>query len=427
MKIKKQWVRDKLQNQEILHFFSSSVLKILSQVVTIYITIKALSLEDFGLYSYLILFVSYYAIFNFGTISGMNRYINENFILKRNHIVQNICNTVFTYFFILFVVTLLILFVYISYKFSYDLKMIYGILSMTLLSIFTQSNYYFQSIYLSLNQSKRLSKYQTIYAFLNILSLPIIYIYGFYGLLFKITITELIYSIILFYNLPQKISFRFNKKIFLYLIAFGFPSYILNYIWGFSITIDKLLIKKYMSIEDLGKYNISFYVFTIAYLLVQSLTSYHQIKLISFYSESKDPIKLIKYYLRTTLPIILGAIACCFCGFFIIPILYDFVYNIDSERNIILRITILAVLFMVSSAFFINLIYTIKNFKYITLYTLINSMIFFLVFIGYFYFFKNPNLVGVSYTLTTAYFLIFTHSAFFMLYLYKMNLKNNIV
>lgn len=358
-----------------LIYTSSSVLKALATLISGFIIAKFVAPSDFGLWTTLSLLISYALIFQGGFINGLNLelpYLLGKGEEKKAHLHASVAQLLT----LISVATILVvaIIMYFYYPFS-GIKEKYGFLGVSIIIMCTFFQNYFLSTFRSNNQFLRLSYIQIVEAILNILTIALVFYYGFYGMVAKAVIVILIYVIILAIYRPIKVKLRWDKEIFINLLKVGMPIFMLAYIETFALTVDKIFLLKYSNLESVGIYSFAFYAFAFTTLFSTSLASYIYPKLTYKYGETKDKLILWSYVKKITILLLSVQLPFAIIGMYIIPFGIENYFPNYAESVMPMQILLLAGVCK-GSTIGANVLWSIKKWKYMITYQVLYSVLF---------------------------------------------------
>lgn len=353
----------------------SSVLKAGATLVSGFIIAKFISPKDFGLWTTLSLFISYALIFQGGMINGLSLELplamgkgNE----KRGYLLTGVTQTVTFYS------TLVLLFIGIATFFIYPFqsdKERFGFLGIIIITIFTFYQNYLLATFRSNNQFLKLSYIQVVEALLNFISIVFVFYYAFYGMVLKASLVIIIFVLILAINRPIKVGMDWNKNVFKHLLKIGMPIFALAYVEMFALTFDKVLLLHYADVSAVGIYSFAFYAFAFSTLFSTSLASYIYPKLTYKYGESGDKKILWRYVKKITLLLLIVQLPFALIGIYFIPLMINNYFPNYVESSLPMQILLFAGV-LKGSVIGANVLWSIKKWKYMTIYQVSYAFLF---------------------------------------------------
>jgi O-antigen/teichoic acid export membrane protein len=351
------------------YFAVSSILKSISQIGAMLLIARYIAPADFGLWTFLSIFIGYSAIFNIGTLSGLNRelpfHLGKGDLEKANKLAG-------TAQFVLVISSILSLCIGIILFFAYyvtSAKLAFSILILSFIISLTYFENYFLSTYRSNDTFKTLSNVQFFISVINIISLILIYQFNYWGLLYKTLFVQIVFVGILFWNRPLKAKITWNQSAFVDLLKVGFPIYILAYLQSSSASFDKILILKLTNNYQLGLYSFAFYSFIGFSLFSNSISNYIYPKFSYMYGKTNNRFIFWNYNKKITISLL---IICSLLGV-IVYLLLPSIYKIFFPKYIA---AIKASQFLIfagvlnCSTIGSNILLSLKIWKYIVIYNI---------------------------------------------------------
>lgn len=258
-----------IKNSLIFAFFSFLINSINFLLIPIYT--KQLTVEEYGVMASITIFITVFtALFTFGINGAINKMF---FDLKSNEQEQEFVTTSFitkfaisTFILLFFVLNngLFLNYVYKNIKYNPFLKYsiyisylnIFSVVPLSLLLVKGNALKYrvLTSTYFLLN---------TFFTLFNLLILKTGLIGIFQGQLFANLLMAIYYSYNLLFNKPLK----FNKKIAQNILVFGFPILLYTLTGMLIEQSTKILIERFLTLKDLGIYNLAFQFASIIVIL----------------------------------------------------------------------------------------------------------------------------------------------------------------
>lgn len=106
-----------------------------------------------------------------------------------------------------------------------------------------------------------ISVFRSLISFLIVI--PLVYFFDLRGRMIAALILAIIGLIVTYKYLPVPLSISFNKSHIINLISIGFPIALTGFLSASFFLVDRLVITKFLSIEDLGFYTFAFYLVTV--------------------------------------------------------------------------------------------------------------------------------------------------------------------
>ncbi len=370
--------------------------------------------EDLGLWTTLNIGVTYVSLLQAGLISGLNRelpfsYGRGNTIeaKKLASTVQSI--TLVTSIIILLAGSLCLLF----YQFE-NVKIKYGVIAITIhiVSLFFQN--YFTSTYRSNNSFISLSKIQVINAIVNLLSVVLIIYLAYYGLIIKSVIVSVLFTIHLFIARPIKVRFKIDKSSLIKILKTGLPIWGLSYVESFASTFDKILLLKYSDLSSVGLYSFAYYGYSLFLVLSVTIAKYISPRMSYKYGQNSDKKLLWVYFKKVTLFMSISQLILGIIALIVLPN-FSFKFFPQYKDSIQAMLILICAGMLKGSIIGVNVLVSIKAFKYLSLYQVSYSILLFISPLIGIYLFENP-IIGVSFGLLFANILNYM-SGFYLTYI----------
>jgi O-antigen/teichoic acid export membrane protein len=180
-----------------------------------------------------------------------------------------------------------------------------------------------------------------------LLSVSLVYGYGFYGFLVFQVVTPLVLVSLLYKFRPYPVRPQFIRESFKDLLATGIPFFSLNYIGGLAPTFKKIIILKYLGTGLLGLFSPALAILSVGRVLPRILGQFVYPRMSRRYGESKNRRHVWKINIRAILFTTLLAIPIVFSLNLILPYLFDYVFPEYREAIDATRIVLLSVMFIV--------------------------------------------------------------------------------
>lgn len=390
-----------------IFYTASSVSKAIASMIVGIAIAKFVSPADFGLWNYLNIFINYSILLQMGVINGLSLELPYSLGKRDDELGNSMVATAQTFIIFISGVVLIIGICFIIYMYSQGIekKMMYGIFTIIAIIILTYYQNFFISTFRSKSSFQKLSLIQIIETLITIISLAFVVYFSYYGLLIKSVLVILISSLLLYYYRPFKVRLTWNKGIFKKLIKVGFPIFGLASIESYSTTIDKLLLTHYTDLKSVGLYSFGFYGLTIFILLSNSIASYIYPKMTYNYAKYNDRNSLWQYVKKITILLLFIQLPLAIIGYFIVPVAIKAFFPLYLPSTAVMQILLFAGVFK-GSVVGVNVLWSMKDWKNIVTYQLINSLLFIVTTFLCVHFFKN-KIGGVAIGVLIAYFLNF--------------------
>lgn len=183
-----------------------------------------------------------------------------------------------------------------------------------------------------------LSNIQVALGILKLFSVLFVYLYGFYGLLFRELLMSIIEMIFYHWKRPLNIMPYFSWKALKHLMSIGFPLFAVSYLFTFADTLPRLYIIKFGRVSDLGLFSPIIVTLGLAMILPNAIGSYMYPKMSYEFGLTGDKNKLWKIVKLTVLSSLFAGIFLFVSIFFLsqyVEILFPDYTNIEPYLRLV--------------------------------------------------------------------------------------------
>ncbi|MCL5267422.1 MAG: oligosaccharide flippase family protein [Bacteroidetes bacterium] len=239
---------------------SSNLLRLISKFLSSVVSAKILGPTSYGFYNLMDLIVKYGPLLNLGVASGISRDIPIS--LGRGDLAQ--AETLNDAGFTGLLATGLLSFVVIcstSFLFYSGLAL-WGI-TFAAASIVTNAVFEYQIMYLySYSNFKRASFLISVNSVTNLVAtISLVYFWGIHGQFVAILLVPVVVIMVAYLKGYHSFKFNFSLRIYKGIVKIGFPLILVGIGYTFLITIDRVIIAKYLGVEQLGFYSLAIMAF----------------------------------------------------------------------------------------------------------------------------------------------------------------------
>jgi|GEM_PF-5376833 len=413
--------REYQKYKTILFYVITTVSKALAQIASVFLVAKFVQPGDLGLWTIANVFVVYSALLNLGIISGLNRELPFNLGKGDYTKAETIVGTSMLYMWIMISAMVIVgSAVSIFYLGNISFKTLISGCAVTLLSAMSFLENFLLATYRSNSSFNKLSILQLLQTGLNILTLALIYFYGFWGLVFKTVFVQLVYVIILYSNRPFKVPCRWNKHAFYDVLKVGFPIYILAFAQSSAATFDKVLLAKITDKIHLGYYSFGMYSFIALALIPTAISNFIYPKLSYKYGRDNNRMDLWADFKKIVFGMFIMLLPIAIVMWIAAPYLLERFFPSYIDGVAAFRILAIAAVFLGTTAGG-NVVLTIKEWKYIIAYQSIYA-ISLIVFPFIFSLLFTDKVTGVALGVLMAYIII-SLAIYIIVYLCTHNFK----
>lgn len=390
----------------ILFYVITTISKALAQIISVFLVAKFILPEDLGLWTIANVFIVYSALLNLGIISGLNRELPFNLGKGDHNKAEAIVGTSMLYMWIVILIMIVTgSVISVFYLNALSFKTMISGLAITLLSAMSFLENFLLATYRSNSSFNKLSRIQLLQTILNLVTLALIYFYGFFGLIFKTVFVQLIYVIILYRSRPFKVKHKWNKHAFYDVLKVGFPIYILAYLQSSAATFDKVLLSRITDKVHLGYYSFGMYSFIALCLIPTAISNFVYPKLTYKYGRDNNTMALWKDFKKIMLGMFAMLMPVSIVVWIAAPYLLQTFFPAYVNGISAFRILAVAAVFMGTTVGG-NVILTIKKWKYIITYQ-VTYAVSLVIFPFIFSMLYKDKVTGVALGVLTAYVTIF--------------------
>ncbi|RPH30785.1 MAG: hypothetical protein EHM93_15095 [Bacteroidales bacterium] len=244
----------------IYRYFASLFLQLTAFVVGMVVS-KLLGPEMLGYWGLFHIVTNYYVFSNLGSTNGLTRELglligkNERGLIKNNIGAASAIHIVFPG------TASLILIVYSFFLVS-PLSWVFlfsGIVSFV--ELYEETLIRITSAFERHKILARISVFRSLISFLIVI--PLVYFFDLRGRIIAALILAIIGLLVTYRYLPVPLSLSFNKTHIINLISIGFPIALTGFFAASFFLVDRLVITKFLTIEDLGFFTFAFYLVTV--------------------------------------------------------------------------------------------------------------------------------------------------------------------
>jgi len=387
------------------NFFGFIILKIFGQGMAFILPLaiaKILSPEGFGAYSLSMMIVFFFtSAFIASSQTPFIVYANDEFektkTINKSFSVQ-----------LLFLFSSIIFFIILTFFFSNSIINFAKISNLQLVFLFLAYlgigfNSAIENLFLALNKRINYSLYSLVIGIMNVTLLIFFYFQNNLNLntIFLIYFLSSIISALLFLRKIDTtilFPFVFDKKLFREMFQWtkwqimGLTAvYFIN--WG-----DNLVLRYFVSMEEIGIYNLGYQIFKGLISLTFILNSYF----LPFISQNINNKEKMRNYLYVKRPkIMLAGTLCIICVYLIIPYVFNLIYgSVYDEAVTVLRTLLISNGISLYMVFYIPIINSLKKYKFAACVNIVQIIINILLDIILVYFY---GFIGAAIGTTLAY------------------------
>lgn len=212
----------------LVKFASAQVIYNVLRLIAGFLVVRIIAPEIYGLFSGVGIFLGYIMLGHIGTINGLGRELPYQLGKGNDELVKDYANT--GYWISLFIGSIaFLLFSFLaikSYNNQADFNLILVYATYAIIGFFhIMNNAYLPVLYRTNSDFDKLSKINITSAFINIITVVLVYYFTFYGLLIRAIILIIVRFILLYYFRPLQIKPKIDLNSFKTLLKVGIPIY----------------------------------------------------------------------------------------------------------------------------------------------------------------------------------------------------------
>ncbi len=354
-----------------LLFTSASMIRAVATIAVGAVIAKFVLPEQLGVFTTLMLFVTYANFLQLGAVSGLNLELPLEIGRGNMEKAKRIAGTIQSFTLVSCIAVIVVgsfLFSIIKVDFNTSEEYVRFLIPIVLvMASLTFYQNYLLATFRSNSSFLKLSVIQLAEAVFNLLSIVLVVYFAFEGLILKTLLVMLFYVIILHVARPIKVAFFWDKSLLKQVIKVGFPIFILSYIEVFAVSADKLFLLNYSTLRDVGIYSFAAYSLTAFSIFSSSVASYFYPKLTYNYGKNKNRLVLWGYVKKITILLLIMQSVLFIICYFVVPVVITkfFLQYVDSIP--IIHLLILAGV-MKGSVIGVNVLWSMKAWKSMVLY-----------------------------------------------------------
>lgn len=362
--VKSQFLRKLISN--FVYNFSGNGVVMIAGLLAGFFYAKFLGPEQYGIWKTALMLSKYSAFLTLGIPFVIRRDFvqlkGEGKIEESLHMAYN----AFSYSLITTVVAFLG-YLIIGIFFIDNTLLSVAIYSVALLQIVNFFYKYSQMVNEGYLNYKLIAKAEFIKSITQIISLPLVYFFGFYALLIVYLFMHALPSIFFYFNHPIKVKWELDISLLKKMLSVGVPLYLGSVVTVLFSTIDRLLIADMLSFESVGLYSLGALIISPLVVLLKSLSSVLFTRLNDQNGLSKSSKTIKKHIIKPqlffsyTLPPVIGI------GIIALPLIVNMLLPEYNDGIIAAQINVFAVYSMTIALFANNALFIAGKQKIITL------------------------------------------------------------
>jgi len=248
-------------------------------------------------------------------------------------------------------------------------------LCMVLLTLFSFYYSFLLCTFRAKTDFDKLSRIQFLYASLKLLSLVMIWFWGFKGYFAREMIVMIIVTVVIHLYRPIRVLPGFDKKVLKQLFYTGFPIFLASSLIAFFNTSPRLYIIKFGTLEMLGTYAPLLTLIALFASLSDSFSTYFYPRMSTKLGQTGDKTALWRDSKRIHLIIIGVYIPIAIAGYFILPWIMNNFLTRYKESATILQTGVIILVFA-GFRFGFTTLSSLKAWKHIVIYVVVMGILF---------------------------------------------------
>jgi O-antigen/teichoic acid export membrane protein len=311
----------------ILTFFSANIAGIIAQTISGLIVARMILPEDMGLLNTASIAMTFIPFVLLGTNNGLNRQLPFLIGQGKSNEVSALRNTAFSWSLYVSVVILIVIgSVGIYYQTVGKKELALAFYSVAISGSFFPLTSIIEVTFRTAGDFIRLSKIKLAGSLFSILTIPIVYYFGYNGLLIRSVLITAFSLLILYIYKTNVLQVHFHKEQFFTLLKVGMPIFFWAYIYSVFIGLDKVFIANYFSEREMGLFTPAIQVTAGLSVLPNSIFQVIYPRLCQRYGETGTIQSMMKLIMIPLKYLALG----------LIPIFVFVIYLVDPFIRIVL-------------------------------------------------------------------------------------------
>ncbi len=237
----------------ILTFFSANIVGIVAQIVSGLLVARMILPEEMGLFNTASIAMTFIPFVLLGTNNGLNRQLPFLIGQGKSNEASALRNTAFSWSLYVSVVILIIIgCVGIYYQTIGKRELALAFYSVAISGSFFPLTSIIEVTFRTAGDFIRLSKIKLAGSLFAILTIPIVYYLGYYGLLIRSVLITAFSLFVLYIYKTNMLQIQFHKQQFFVLLKVGIPIFFWAYIYSVFVGLDKVFIANYFSEREMG-------------------------------------------------------------------------------------------------------------------------------------------------------------------------------
>lgn len=361
-----------------VNYSIASTLYSLSTMVVGFLNMRWIGPEHLGIWQSVAVVNAYIPFMQLGIQSGLNIELPKLLGANRMSEAKEMVRTTLSFAFILSTLFTIISIVCVAILFfkGVDDKVIWGAIAIAIIAICQCFHLHYIATYRSAKAFDKLTRIFYIRCVVTVALIPLMYYYGYYGLIVYNIISEVLMVSLLWYFAPYKHETpKFSSSVFTPLLKKGVILSVVRFLTSTIESMPRLILLKFGTVVSVGLFSPALTIGTFMNMIPNQLSQFLHPQFGYKYGQSGHARDMWPYFKKITFyaPLILLPIA--LMGWICIPYIIEWVFPKYVESIGAIRIMLLG--FMFSTSYLSRgFLFTIKAHKEIILLQLIDILLF---------------------------------------------------
>jgi len=308
-------------HRDVAFYTLSTLAKTVATFAAGLITARYIDPSDLGLWTSISLVLTYAVFLQGGIVNGVSREL-PYFLGAKEDEKANICaGTAQTFIGGISLLILLTGFLATVLMRHETTQILWSMITVTGITCILYYQNYLTVTFRSKNSFRALAKTQFLLSLLMIVSIPMIYVWRYEGMLLRIFLIDFIGLIVLHIVRPLKVRLMWDWSMFKGLMKVGIPIFILSYVGMTAATVDKVILLWLGGVEQVGYYTLALITWRAMTIIPTSLTMYIYPRMTYIYGQYHDVKRVWNMALKATYAISAIMLPLVIMGYFSLPFL----------------------------------------------------------------------------------------------------------
>lgn len=311
----------------LINFAASQLIANILRFISGFLVVRLLVPEDYGIYSGIGVYLGYFALGHFGIINGLGREFPYQLGKGKDEYGKQLANSAYVVTFFIGIISALSFLILSIYHFSENNNLL-GITFLTYVIIAGLDLFNSQLLpvlYRTSSDFNKLAKINIIFGLFNLLSVVLVWRWGFNGLLIRGVALSIIQFYLLFSNKPYEVKLRPIKNDLITLFKTGFPIYLVGQVNPLWITIVNNIIFAMGGARFFGLYSLANIVQSTAQIIPASFGKVIYPRMSIMYGKGKTPSEIIRLNMKPFFFQFLLILTIAIAGSILLPVIIPWI------------------------------------------------------------------------------------------------------